>query len=245
MHRTLVSLVTALLAVASLGFVAPAEARTVGSGKVVTESRPVGEFDAIASTGSIDIVVRQASTPALTVQADDNLMPLIETVVEDGSNGRTLVVRTKRGESISYRNTVKVTIDVVRLAAITTAGAGDVQVDALKTPALKLTIAGSSDARLTGLDTERFELRISGSGDVVGAGRAKQVKVSIAGSGDANLAALVADEVQVRIAGSGDASVTANQSLEVSVAGSGDVRYGGNASAVKLSAAGSGTISKR
>lgn len=243
--RTFVSFVTTLLAAAVLGFAPAAQARVVGSGSVATETRNVGDFEAVASVGSFDVIVRQAAKTAVVVQADDNLLPLIETVVEQGKHGRTLVVRTRRGESISYRGNVKVTIDVVQLGALTSTGAGDVRVESLKTPAFKLSIAGASDARIVGLDTERLELGISGSGDVVGAGRAQQLKISIAGSGDADLGELVADEVSVSIAGSGDANVTANQSLQVSVAGSGDVRYGGQATAVKLSAAGSGTIRKR
>lgn len=243
--KMLASIATALLAGAVLGFVPPAGARTVGSGQVATETRTVGEFDAVSTAGAIDLVVRQAATASVQVEADDNVLPLVETVVENGRRGRTLVVRMKRGEHVSTRRDIVVTVNVPTLASIATAGAGDVRVEGLKTPALRLSIAGSSDVRIAGLDTESFELRIAGSGDVVAAGRAASVSVGVSGSGDANLEALVADDVKVRIAGSGDASVTANRALDVSVVGSGDVRYGGTASAVKLSAAGSGTVTKR
>jgi Putative auto-transporter adhesin, head GIN domain len=227
----------AALALAGIVFAAAAEAGT--------ETRAVSDFEAIASTGSIDIVVRQGAKEAVTVTADDKLLPLIETVVEPGAAGRTLNVRLKPGERSYNLGKVSVVVDVVKLGAVTTSGSGDVVVEGLKTPAFKLTIAGSSDARLKALSTETLEVRISGSGDVLVGGTAKQVKLSIAGSGDANLADLQADDVQVRIAGSGDASVTANKSLDVSVAGSGDVRYSGSATAVKTSMAGSGTLSKR
>lgn len=243
--RNIVSVATALLAGFVLAFAPPAEARVVGSGHVVTESRSVADFEAIASSASIDIVVRQGAKEALQIEADDNLLPLIESVVETTAQGRTLVLRFKRGENVSHRKPVRAVIDVVKLTSISTSGSGDIAIETLKTPSLRLSIAGSSDTRIAGLATDSFELRISGSGDVVAAGSAKQVKVGIAGSGDADLAGLIADDVHVRIAGSGDAKVTANKSLDVSVAGSGDVTYGGNATAVKLSAAGSGTISKR
>lgn len=243
--KTLASIATALLAAAVLGFVPNAGARTVGSGQAATETRQVGEFDAVSTAGAIDLVVRQAASASVQVEADDNVLPLVETVVENGRRGRTLVVRMKRGEYVSTRRDIVVTVNVPTLASIATAGAGDVRVEGLKTPALRLSIAGSSDVRIAGLDTESFELRIAGSGDVAAAGRAASVSVGISGSGDADLAALVADDVKVRIAGSGDANVTANRALDVSVVGSGDVRYGGNASAVKLSAAGSGTVMKR
>ncbi|MFO1271780.1 MAG: head GIN domain-containing protein [Rubrivivax sp.] len=222
-----------------------AEARVVGSGTVATETRAVAGFEAIAAEGSIDLVVRQAEREAVQVQAEDNLLPLVETAVETRNGSRTLVVRFKRGESIGTRKPVVVKIDVVRLQSVACAGSGDVQVQGLKTPAFRLALSGSGDARLEGLETESLELRVSGSGDVTGAGRARSVKVSIAGSGNADLEQLAADEVKVSIAGSGDASVTANQSLAVSVAGSGDVRYGGNATVVNSATAGSGSVTRR
>jgi len=210
-----------------------------------TESRNVSDFEAISTAGSMDIVVRQGSKEIVTVTADDRTLPLIETVVEPGAAGRTLNIRLKRGERSYHQGNITVTIDVVKLSAVTTSGSGDIVVDGLKTPAFKLVISGSSDAKLNTLATDSLELRISGSGDVLASGSAKQVKLSIAGSGDANLSDLQADDVQVRIAGSGDANVTANKSLDVSVAGSGDVRYGGSANAVKTSMAGSGTLTRR
>lgn len=223
----------------------PAAAATQGSGRTATEQRAVSGFEAVATTGAIDLVLRQTGKEAVQVQADDNVLPLIETVVENGSHGPTLQVRFKRGERVMHRGQIRVTVDVAQLKAVSTAGAGDIFVDGLKTPSFHLSIAGASDARLNGLATELLDVRISGSGDVVAAGTATRVKLSIAGSGDANLAALVADDVQVRIAGSGDASVTANQALDVSVAGSGDVRYGGSATNVKSSTAGSGSVTRR
>jgi hypothetical protein len=218
-----------------------AEARVVGSGQARTEQRAVADFETIETSGSMDIHVRQAAKEALEITADDNLLPHIETVVEN----KVLKIRMKRGENYSHKTPVKLKIDVIRLGTIASSGSGDVAVEGLKTPALKVALSGSSDAKLRDLATDSLELRISGSSDVVGAGSAKQVKLSISGSGDAKLADLVADEVQIRIAGSGDADVTANKSLDVSIAGSGDVKYGGNPTNLKTSTAGSGSIRRR
>jgi hypothetical protein len=223
----------------------PAAEAATSAGKIVTETRAVSDFEAIAQSGSIDIVVRQGASEGVEVQAEDTLLPLIETVVEPGSAGRTLNIRIKRGEHIYSRKPIKVTVNVIRLTSVATAGSGDVVIEALKTPSLKLALAGASDARLHSLATDSFEIRISGSGDVAASGNARQLKLSIAGSGDADLADLAADDVSVRIAGSGDAKVTANKALEVSVAGSGDVSYGGAVTAVKTSVAGSGSIQRR
>lgn len=239
--KTLISLLTACGAGLVLAFAAPAGARTVGNGQVVTEARQVPEFDGVSTAGSIDLVVRQAATQAVELQGDSNLLPLVETVVE----GRKLVVRWKRGESVSHRQPLVVRIDAVKLATLASAGSGDITVDGVKTPALKVSLSGSADARLKDLATEQLEIVVAGSSDVRAAGSARQLTVRIAGSGDVHLADLVADEVRIKIAGSGDASVRAEKSLEVSIAGSGDVTWTGAATQVKSSTAGSGTVTRR
>lgn len=224
---------------------APAWARTTGSGREASETRSVADFEAIAVADSIDLVVRQGEREALVLSGDDNLLPLVETVVENGSRGRTLVIRLRRGESVSSRRPIKATVDVVRLQALALAGSGRAAVGTLKTPALRLSIAGSGDARLEALTTDALEVRVSGSGNVQGAGTAGQLKLTIAGSGDVNLEPLAADAVTISIAGSGDAKVTANKSLGVTIAGSGDVVYGGAVTAVRSSVAGSGSVTRR
>ena len=219
------------------------QAATLGSGKSVTETRTVPEFQAIALAGAMDLLVRQGAQQ-LQVQAEDNLLPLLETVVENTSHGATLLVRWKKGINVYTRGKVQVTVSVPRLAALSAAGAGDMKIESFTTPALQVALSGSGDAWLEGLSTDELGVRISGSGDVRGSGKATKLKVGIAGSGDVRLADLRADDVTVKIAGSGDAAVNASKTLEVSIAGSGDVTYTGNAS-LKSSVAGSGSVSKK
>ncbi len=210
-----------------------------------TETRAVSDFEAIALSGSIKVEVRQTGKESVTVTADDKILPLIETVVETGSAGRTLQVRVKRGASLSRgQETVLVSIEVARLSSVSSSGAGTLLIDGLKTPGLKLAIAGAGNAKLRGLAAETFEVRIAGSGDLLAAGSAKQVRLNIAGSGDAAMSDLLADDVKVSIAGSGEAQVHANKSLSANVVGSGDVQYRGAATDVHSSVMGSGRVKR-
>ena len=215
-----------------------------GSGKASTETRSLADFQAVALNGSMNLVVRQGAAQNVQVSADDNLLPLLETVVESTAQGATLVVRWKKGQSLSTRMNVMVTVVLPKLSALSVSGSGDIRVEPFNTPALKLLLSGSGDARFERLNTADFGIRISGSGDVAANGSATKLSISIAGSGDVQLADLKADDVTVSIAGSGDAAVNANKTLEVGIAGSGDVTYSGNA-AVKSKVAGSGSVSKR
>jgi Putative auto-transporter adhesin, head GIN domain len=220
-------------------------AATTGSGKAATETREASGFAAISLRGDIDLVVRQGTREAVQVTVDDNLLPLLQTVVEGSGDKRTLVIQWPRGETIRTRAKALVTVDVVRLTALASSGSGDIIVQALKTPALALSISGSSDAKLSALDTDDLRVAIAGSGDVQASGKAAKFSVSIAGSGDVRARDLAADDVTISIAGSGDASVQANKALAVSIAGSGDVEYVGAANLTNSRIAGSGSLRQR
>lgn len=237
-----------VLAVLALSVAGPALAwgeQVKGSGQARTERRAVTGFQAVAVAGAIDLEVRQTGQEGVTLSADDNVLPLIETVVENGRHGPTLHLRFKKGTSVQTRTPVKASVDVARLSAIAAAGAGHVQVGALQTPALNLSVAGSGDVQVDALTSEALEVRIAGSGSVRAKGTAGKAKLSISGSGDVDLMPLVSDEVSISIAGSGDAKVTANKSLSVSIAGSGDVVWTGDARDVRQSVAGSGSVKRR
>lgn len=240
-----------LLAPALLPAMAQA-ASLQGSGVVATEVRTLPAFQAIALSGNFDLVVRQGDVQSVLVQADDNLLTQLETVVADGKKGPTLQVRWKRSgsgwfgnwQSVETRTKVQVQVTMPTLSALSIAGAGDIRLESFKTPALDLAIAGSGDARLDALETAELGVRVSGSGNVTGRGTATKTSVSIAGSGDVRLMDLRAEEVSVSIAGSGDAQVNAQKLLSVRIAGSGDVVYSGDAE-VKTSVAGSGNVKRK
>ncbi|MBL8346196.1 MAG: DUF2807 domain-containing protein [Rubrivivax sp.] len=223
---------------------AHAAERVVGSGRTATEARKVGDFEAISLNGSIDITVRQGAETTVRATADDNLLPLLETIVESGASGPRLVVRWKSGTNLSTRNKVQVQVVTPRLVALGSAGSGDARIESFSTPSLKLSLAGSGDAALPGLKAEDLQISIAGSGDVKADGQTARLKITVAGSGDVMARELRADDVSVSIAGSGDVAVQAQKKLAVSIAGSGDVVYTGEAE-VTRTVVGSGSVKRR
>jgi hypothetical protein len=248
LKRLIALLTPAVLATALFTSPAPALAwgsGITGSGKTATESRTVGEFHGVAAAGSIDLVVRQGAQTPIEVKADDNILPIIETVVESGRNGPVLMVRTKKGQSYNTRGPVVVTVTLPKLNLVSVSGAGDARIEPFATTgATRLSVAGSGSIQMVNLATDEISAAIAGSGDIGGDGKAGRLDISIAGSGDVKLGGLRADEVKIGISGSGDAEVQASKTLDVRIAGSGDVVYSGDAT-VKTSIAGSGSVRKR
>ena len=214
-------------------------AKITGSGTIKTEARSVSGFTGIslAVPATADIV--QGTSEGISIETDDNILPLIETVVDGGH----LKIHFKdRNMSVSTK-TLKMTINVKTIDSLSVAGSGDLRAAKLQAAKLKTSIAGSGDVRIASLDADTLTLSIAGSGDFSAGGKANTVEAKIAGSGDIKIEKLAANDVKLSIAGSGDAKVWAKDTLKVSVAGSGDVAYYGDAK-VTQSVAGSGSVKR-
>ncbi|MET0696557.1 MAG: DUF2807 domain-containing protein [Acidimicrobiia bacterium] len=190
-----------------------------GSGNVITESREVSDFNEIVLGGTGRVVVDVTGTESLTIEAEDNIMPFLETRV---SNGR---LRLETNRSISPTLEIVYTITAETLDGLVISGSGVVEAEAV--------------------DSTDFRVDISGSGDVDVEGTLSGLlSVSISGSGEFDGESLTALEGQVDVSGSGNAVVNVTDDLDVSVSGSGEVQYLGEPN-VESSVSGSGTVTPR
>lgn len=235
--RVLSALLAATTLLAGTSACSAGGASIAPSGRVAMESRPVPPFTAIAVSLPGEVVLRQGPFAPVLLEADDNLLPEIETTVEE----RTLKLRFKRPISVSGRKTMRLTVTAPAFDSIGVAGSGDVSADLLRAGDLAVSVAGSGDVKFGQLECASLKLSLAGSGDFRAAGRAGEFKANIAGSGDIDAARLETKRTAVSIAGSGDAKVWATEALSASIAGSGDVRYQGDP-AISRSVVGSGTV---
>jgi len=210
-----------------------------GSGTLKSETREVSGFTGIALSLNASVEIRQGGSEGVTIETDDNVLPLIETVVENA----TLKIRpTTRNTTFSTKK-LKIVVNARNLDRIDIAGKGDIHAEALKVADLKAGISGAGDLRIKSLEAEALSISIAGSGDFEAGGRADKVRANIAGSGDIKAGKLDAKAVEINIAGSGDATLWARNSLKVSIAGSGDVGYYGDAQ-LQNSIWGSGSVKR-
>ncbi|MEP7157380.1 MAG: head GIN domain-containing protein [Betaproteobacteria bacterium] len=210
-----------------------------GSGVIKSETRNVSGFTGVSLAVPAKLEIVQGASESLTIEGDDNIVPLIETVVENG----TLKIRfTEKNTSITTK-ALKAVLNVKTLELLSVAGSGDIRAAKLQAGNLKTSISGSGDINIASLDADMLKLSIAGSGSVTAAGKAKNVEANVAGSGDVKLGKLEAAIAKASIQGSGDVTVWAKDSLTVSVAGSGDVKYYGDAKVTK-SVAGSGSVKR-
>ena len=151
-----------LLAGAVCGFASLAAAIT-GSGKLATENRAVtGEHGVeLASIGGL--IITQGDNEGLVIEAEDNLLPLIESEVnKDG----ILVLRFKNHESIQPKKNITFKLTVKNLDHITLSGSGSIDANSLKADHEKIRLPGSGDIRIVRLDAGKVTAKVEASGKI-------------------------------------------------------------------------------
>jgi hypothetical protein len=209
-----------------------------GSGVVKTEARPATAFHAIALDVHARVELRQGDGEGLSITGDDNIVPLLETVVENG----TLKIRWtgKTNYSTNYK-ALDIVVSARSIDGLSVAGSGQIHAAQLKADKLHATLGGSGKIVLDTLDAASVNATISGSGDIIAAGRTQALDVTVAGSGKLSAGKLECREARITMQGSGQAIVWAKESLDATVAGSGTVRYYGKPQ-LRQTIAGSGSV---
>ena len=132
--------------------------QVIGSGDVVAQTRSVGPFHAIASTGSTEVHVRVGAAQSVVVHAQGNIQPLIDTDVDGG----TLRVGSHGSYDTDRKTLVEVTVP--SLDGVSLSGSGDVTAEGVHAGAMSVVIRGSGQVEMTG-SADKLQFTSSGSGE--------------------------------------------------------------------------------
>lgn len=231
--RSLLTL-SAVLA-GSIAFSVPCD-HVKGAGAVVKRTLNVAQFHGIDVQGSIDVVLTQAPSQSVEVEAQANLVDLVTVEVSKG----TWTITTSKGYSTDKPFIVHISTPLIDQVEIH--GSGDVKSESTFTADnVRLGVEGSGDIVLA-YNAKSVTADIQGSGDIKLSGSAQTLTASVEGSGDINAKNMTAETAAVSTAGSGDITVNATGSLSASIEGSGDILYRGKPANINRSVAGSGEV---
>ena len=208
-----VSLIAAAAALAACSI-------ATGSGNVVSESRTVSGFTKIDLSGAGDVIIEQNGNEALTIEAEDNLMPKLTSEVVDG----TLRLGEKSNLTIHLTKPVTYRVSMKDISGLMISGSGTVTAATITAPSLAVDLSGSGKITVGGA-VDQQDLAISGSGEY----QAKDLQTKIASA---------------EISGSGNATVTVSDKLDAQLSGSGQLTYYGNPPEVTQEVSGSGRVTK-
>jgi len=210
--------ITLTLAVSALLMLSGCMHGVRGSGVRKSEKRDLPAYTSISTTGAFDVQVNCQKPASFEIEADDNLLPLVQTEVKDG----VLQISTTQGYNSSGGINVRITVP--NLALLKSTGAGKFHVSELK--------------------NDNFEIHSTGAAQVVVSGQSKKVKIGSTGAGKIDAHNLRASSVEVSVTGAASVEVDAADDLDVAVSGAGRVTYSGNPKVTKR-VSGAGQVIKK
>jgi hypothetical protein len=257
-HLPLILLVLFFIPSLACSVVIPTSTNAVrGSGDIITETVDASNFESVSLEISGDVYIEQGQAESVTIEADDNILPLLETNVR----GKKLILTAKPNQSINpsrkivYRITVKdlrgisldgsgnfyispIQSDTMEISLL---GSGDINFDDLETGKLAIDLNGSGNIAIDQLSATTTDASVDGSGDIRLSGQAPSQLISFDGSGNYLAGDLKSESAEIRISGSADVTVWVSDELNVDIDGSGTVKYYGKP-AVDQSGNGSGKL---
>jgi len=189
----------------------------VGSGYVVTEPRPVHGFDAVLLSGVGVLVIEQTGVEALTITAEDNILPFIDSEVR---NGR-LVLGPLPQSNVSPSRQIEYRLSVVELEDIE--------------------ISGVTEVAIHELDTRFLHVSMSGVSSLTASGWAARQNVEVSGTSLYRAGRLDSEVVEFGISGASTAVVRASELLEGTASGASVVEYFGRP-VLRVSVSGSSVV---
>ncbi len=209
-----------------------------GNGNVVKQERKVPSYNAIDVSGTFDIILSQGATQSVTVEADDNLMKIIKTRVEDGK----LIIESEK--PIQHASSLKVYITITELKSLELSGAVNAITEGrLTLPELSIEGSGASDSKFD-IDVQKLDVDCSGGSKLRFRGMASKVHMEVSGAVDLYAYDLVAEDFHLEISGAGKAQVNVTGELNVDISGAGTVRYKGTPGKLIENVSGAGSIKK-
>ena len=211
-----------------------------GNGNVVKQDRSVEPFSEIDIGGVLNVYLEQGDTESLVVEADENLLDLIETE----NRGNTLIVRLKKGVELKKAEQKDVYITLRTLNRLEIGGVVHVEsTTPLETDNLDLEIGGVSQTDLE-VRCDQLTVRAEMVGALTLSGEVREARIKNGGVGSLKAFDLKVDKLTITNSGVGSAEVQAQDEISITSSGVGSVRYKGDPIVKELTTSGIGKVKK-
>lgn len=209
-----------------------------GSGNQISADRSVGEFSRIETSGSIKAILKQGSTNAVRITADDNILKEIDTYVE----GKTLVVELDGNFCDAGPITVYITSK--QFEGVDASGAVEIVSDGkLNVNDFDLDLSGSSKVSLT-INARNVKTSSSGASEIALRGQAGSHELDLSGSTSVDALDFVVGRYRIDTSGASESKINVLNELSISASGSSDVQYRGNPTKIQNSESGASSLKK-
>jgi hypothetical protein len=190
-----------------------------GSGNIATEKRDLDGFRSVEVSGAFKVEIVAGKDFSVEVQADDNIIPLVDTHV----SGETLYIELDKG--VSTKNDMIVRLTAPNIDQVESSGASKVNLSDIRNDSLNIQASGASKIVVSG-ETSKLEIEISGASGV----DAEQLRAS---------------NVRVDASGASKATVNATGELQAAASGASKILYTGEPATVNKDESGGSRVTRK
>lgn len=196
-----------------------------GSGKVDSESRPVSGITGVDHGTIGDLIISLGNQEALTVEAEENLLPYLETLVIDGK----LTIRDKQGTNLRPTRPVRYHLTVKSLQSLDNSSSGNINAPKITGQNIAINLSSSGNITLTEVQADTLNVASSSSGQIkINGGQAGQQVINLSSSGKYQAPDVKSKSAQVTLSSSGDANIWVTDQLTANLSSSGNINYFGS-----------------
>jgi len=192
-----------------------------GSMTVVSEQREISDFKAIEASGPVKVELIQGEEIGLTIEADDNLIELIVTEVND----QVLTIRMR--ERVVKYKALDVKVAFVALEALSvSAGASVYSLNTLVGLALKHVISSGAISELS-LDFDQLTVEASSGARAKLAGKVRELFIQSSSGSNIEAKELVSENATVRTSSGSVNHIFVNNEMSIDASSGAIVNYYG------------------
>lgn len=191
---------------------------TKGSGNIVNEHRDADDFHGVDVGGVFQVEIVRGDF-AVEVTADDNLIPLISTEVDDG------ILKIETEGRLKPSSPMRLRISAPNIDSLNASGACNVDLSGVSNAALSIDVSGASKVKVTG-ETSKLTVDVSGASKI-----------------DAE--ALKAQEANIDASGTSHVDVNVSSQLTADASGASKVVYSGDPGIVHKDLGGGASVSPK
>lgn len=226
MNSFLKSFAFAAMLAASAVSAQAAEVTITSSNKYITRKVTSGDFDAIRTNTSIDIIYTVGPRD-IEISAPDVLMPYVQVALK----GTELIVSYKENMNIKGNHKTCVKISAPNVRMFTTGSAGDITINSpisQKSKTVEMVVLSAGDITAKNIEATEVKLRSNSAGDIkTGTIKADEVSLTANSAGDIETGNITSqNNVQIFANSAGDIEVpeiVAGIGVRVAVNSAGDV----------------------
>lgn len=216
------------------------EKKIEGNGKPTTDLRDVGSFHSIQINGVFKITLEQGPKESVTVETDENILPLVISIVEND----TLKVKIIDGVSIGNVKSIGLTIRLVDISKLNTESVGSLRcASTLNLKSLSVKCNGVGETNLN-INAENLSVKSDIVGALILSGNVKNVNIDHDGVGAIKAFDLKSETLSLTASGVGSAEVYATEEITINASGVGNVKYKGGAKKRNITADNVGKVTE-